>query len=104
MFLTTDNSKNPDYVSKYNKISHCVIYVDINGTKPPNRWGYDFFEFSVFNDEILPAYSPIYISEQEMRTMCLNSGYSCGARILTYYNILYRRCPDDLRLGVTNCF
>ena len=30
MFHTTNNSKNPDYVSKYNMISHCVIYVDIN--------------------------------------------------------------------------
>lgn len=104
MFHTTNNSKNPDYVSKYNMISHCVIYVDINGTKPPNRWGYDLFEFSVFNDEILPAYTSIYTNEKDMRTKCLTSGYSCGAWILTYHNIDYRRCPDDLRLGATNCF
>ena len=104
MFHTTNNSKNPDYVSKYNMISHCVIYVDINGTKPPNRWGYDFFEFSIMADDILPCYAEDRQDEAHIRNRCLNEGFACAAWVLMHHNTAYRRCPDDLRLGATNCF
>lgn len=45
----------PDAVS--NGIYDLDIYVDVNGPKKPNRYGYDFFRFIVYSPLFWPQYS-----------------------------------------------
>lgn len=74
------------------------IFVDINGTKPPNRWGKDFFQFIIGNDGNLypfcsqphnDVYPGIYWtfgdrcgSIGSSKIPAATTGYGCGARIM----------------------
>ncbi len=75
-----------------------VIYVDLNGTKGPNRWGYDLFEFSIQKDNIVPTGANKGSTDRTILSNCLSTGYHCTAWVLRKENILYRRCPQDLQI------
>ena len=80
------------------------IYIDLNGVNPPNRWGYDLFEFELSNDKILPTGSG-GSNDRSILNNCLSYGYHCTAWIVLHHNIDYRRCPDDLLMFErTSCF
>ena len=57
------------------------IYIDINGSKGPNAYGKDFFEFSMNDKGLFPAgYDQ---SENDLKTNCSKDGYKtlCSAKI-----------------------
>lgn len=90
------NTRREELDEKYDRWG--VIYVDLNGTKEPNRWGYDLFEFSIQKDNIVPTGSNKGRTDREILNNCLASGNHCTAWILRKENILYRRCPQDLTI------
>ncbi len=90
--------------SESNKKSLGVLYVDLNGPKGPNKWGYDLFEFAITNDQILPRSLENKLNDRQILNECINTmGYGCSAWVVLKHNIDYRRCPDDLRLGFDSC-
>jgi len=49
----TVSLKDANRSNSYSYLNHCGrIYVDINGTKGPNVYGKDLFEFKIFKDGI----------------------------------------------------
>ena len=87
-----------------NKKSLGVIYIDLNGPKGPNRWGYDLFELAITNDQILPRSLENKLNDEQILSECINTtGYGCSGWVLLKHNLDYIRCPDDLKLGFSSC-
>lgn len=88
-----------------NYINKLYLYVDINGTKGPNRWGYDLFSFYVnsypydnkFNQILLPANTNTSITLTNSNTLCdLNAsdvtgtGFGCAVWIIYKSTVDYK--------------
>lgn len=84
-----------------------MIYVDINGEKPPNQWGYDYFclQFTVKNNGVFltwPRYG--YSMVENSSTFCSRSytgtawerGRACSYWVIRHGNMdyLHRDIPD----------
>lgn len=74
------------------------FYVDINGFKPPNAYGVDFFDFWITNYGILPDGSSF---DTQFENACNSStgtgfGYGCTAWVIYNENMDYLKCPDKL--------
>lgn len=78
-----------DY-SKYGQ-----IYVDVNGEKPPNQVGVDFFYFYLFDNAIVPAGAPRYYGDEFFMEKCVkNAGFGCAAWVIYNENMDYLHCSD----------
>ncbi|MBR1754744.1 type II secretion system protein [bacterium] len=71
------------------------IFYDINGASPPNRWGYDLFEFDGIGANVYPAGIPDISEDFDETCAPKNSlGYGCAAWIIYKENMDYLRCDD----------
>jgi len=63
------------------------VQVDTNGMAKPNRWGYDYYEFTYFEGKgLMPSGNP-QISGNSYKTTCMNTkqtGFGCAYYVLTY--------------------
>ena len=46
------------FKGSYNSTYNAEIFYDINGIKPPNKWGYDLFVFDILGEKIFPVGIP----------------------------------------------
>lgn len=80
------------------------IYVDVNGEKHPNIFGYDIFKFYVVKKSIYPAGldGDTYNS---FENDCLNktSGFGCTAWAVRNSNLDYLHCSDISWGGKLSC-
>lgn len=71
------------------------IYVDINGAKPPNQVGVDFFYFYIFQNTLIPSGAPARFGTQFFIDHCLkDSGFACAAWVVYNGNLDYLYCAD----------
>jgi len=78
-------------------------YVDINGSKGPNKFGYDLFMFYLTMYGIVPAGSQPDIGYRFSSCKTSASGYGCSAWVIYNENMDYLHC-SDLAWGVkTKC-
>lgn len=71
------------------------IYVDINGAKPPNQVGVDFFYFYLFQNTLIPSGAPARFGTQFFIEHCLkDSGFACAAWVVYNGNLDYLYCSD----------
>ena len=77
-----------------------VIHVDINGTKSPNTWGKDRYEFFLTKNRIEPsgmAYSDNTATDMDFLANCAQgNGLGCAAWVLFNENMDYLDCPTKL--------
>lgn len=82
-----------------------TLYVDINGDKPPNQWGRDFFEFRIIGSEIIPTGTQKF--NEQFETTCKDSktqkGYYCAAWVIYNGNMDYLHCDDLSWDGQKKC-
>ena len=64
--------------------------------KPPNQFGYDLFEFELSEDGIY-AYS-----DKEFKQY-INLGWHDSYWVITYKNLDYQRCPNEILAGAMGC-
>ncbi len=84
------------------------IYADINGHKPPNQLGVDFFYWFLVGDRIFPGGVPSCgkygCSPNDFVRNCLNAnGYHCTAWIIYNENMDYLKCSDLSWNGKHKC-
>ncbi len=61
-----------------------TIFVDINNSAPPNKWGEDFFSFSYRNGKLVPGGAPDSTNPYDKACLPKGSpGYGCAFYILT---------------------
>ena len=71
------------------------IYVDINGAKPPNQVGLDFFYFYIFKNTLIPSGAPARFGTKFFVEHCLkDSGFACAAWVVYNGNLDYLYCSD----------
>lgn len=100
IFATLTNSA--DCSVEQHGVKLCgVIYIDINGFKPPNQWGKDFFQLNVTKTGIIPSGAPVF--PNEFNNYCLSGGYSCAAWVIYNENMDYLHCNDLSWGGRTSC-
>ena len=76
----TDENGNTTSILTYNSMQK--VYVDINGTKRPNRLGKDVFIFLIdFNSNVVRSWS--YDSLAFAENNCKTKGESCSTKIIT---------------------
>ena len=77
------------------------IYVDVNGSKEPNKMGKDIFLFYLTKYTVIPA-GTRYDTVRPFDTYCANitnsqdrySGYGCSAWVIENGNMDYLHCTD----------
>ncbi len=80
------------------------IYVDINGAKPPNQVGVDFFYFYIFNNTLIPSGAPArYGTEYFIKHCIQNAGFACAAWVVYNGNLDYLYCNDLTWEGKHQC-
>jgi prepilin-type N-terminal cleavage/methylation domain-containing protein len=90
----------------FNMSDNLQIYVDINGFKPPNQLGKDFFYFFVVNNKIFPGGTPESNIGGDFKAGCLNAtanGTTCAAWVIFNENMDYLHCSDLSWYGKTRC-
>ena len=85
---------------QYNGLGYLgAVYIDINGTKAPNRKGYDIFTFNIGKEGILTKNAKWTYQQQDIAQNCsitLSSDYessdgdSCGRWIMKHNNMDYK--------------
>lgn len=71
------------------------IYVDVNGAKPPNQVGVDFFYFYIFNNTLIPSGAPARFGTEFFVENCIKkAGFACAAWVLYNNNMDYLYCSD----------
>ncbi len=71
------------------------IYVDINGAKPPNQVGVDFFYFYIFGNSLIPSGAPATFGNQFFIDHCIkDAGFACAAWVIYNGNLDYQYCSD----------
>lgn len=74
------------------------VFFDVNGKNPPDKWGYDIFEFDALGYRFLPCGTPgTSISFEEHCKNLLSApttGYGCAAWVINWSNLDYTRCSD----------
>jgi hypothetical protein len=81
------------------------IYVDVNGFKPPNQLGKDFFYFHIKDSRVFPHGAP-EVSATNFKTLCVNAGATgtgCAAWVIFNENMDYLHCDDLSWNGKTKC-
>ena len=78
-----------------------LIYVDVNGIKPPNTWSKDVFGFYLTNDDITPMGTTLETA-YNFNPDCYNSGLGCTAWVLLNENLDYLKC-EGLDWSNTKC-
>lgn len=88
-----------------NPFSYGVVYIDTNGNKGPNKWGYDLFQFDFYKNKLIPSvgFQKEELDETGNLNDCLSFGYACSRWIVTYGNMDYLHCPDKLLTGAKSC-
>ena len=86
------------------------IYVDINGFKSPNRRGYDFFYFYLWNDgKLMPGgWEPTFAAkDKNFKSELANKTGDTGTRFANWIiekgNMEYLRCDDLSYSGKSKC-
>ncbi len=83
----------------------CFLYrIDVNGYKPPNKWGVDMFTFDATKTGIYPegmAGSSVLLADYTFENYCANTsnteqGRGCAAWVIYNENMDYLKCPDKL--------
>ena len=94
MFILNDGSAVAILVGNNNK-NEGGFYYDINGTKPPNQFGKDIFQFSFDNtNKLLPGgYTE---DNKNALSNCLVGGFTCANWIIKNGNMDYLHCPTYL--------
>lgn len=83
-------------------VNFAQIYIDINGHKPPNKLGVDFFYWFIMPDRIFPGGVPSCGKygtcklDDFIRGCTNDNGYSCTAWAIYNENMDYLHCPDKL--------
>lgn len=83
-----------------------VIYVDINGLKGPNTWGYDLFPFYIAKDGIVPYGTKTDTSttfDNGCKDKTIAAGTGCTAWVMYNENMDYLRCSTLSWDGPTKC-
>lgn len=75
-----------------------VVYIDVNGSKPPNVHGKDLFGFDITKHGIFP--SPL--SKGRIND-CVTIGYSCSGWVISHKNLDYLYCPQKIKNGASSC-
>lgn len=74
------------------------IYIDTNGTKPPNQWGKDLFLFYFYQNKLLPVGNNSNQGGLTFDNSCKDksssTGWSCAAWVLYNENMDYLHCSD----------
>lgn len=84
------NASSAGGYSKYGQ-----IYVDINGAKPPNQVGVDFFYFYIFDNAIVPSGAPKTYGDEFFMEKCIKkAGFACAAWVIYNENMDYLHCTD----------
>ena len=84
-----------EYSHNKGKKKYAVIYYDTNGAKPPNRFGYDLFQFDLSDDGI-------YVNEKDFKAHITNGFYD-SYWVITHKNLDFQRCPIELQRGALGC-
>ena len=84
------------------------IYADINGHKPPNQLGVDFFYWFIVGDRIYPGGVPSCgkygCNPQKFITGCAKAnGYDCTAWVIYNENMDYLKCDNLSWEGKHKC-
>lgn len=101
---TYSNKDNPEL--NYGFSHSFQIFVDINGPKSPNRWGYDIFEFDEHGGKIVPCGAPSVAGMPVFEHHCAkknSSHYACAAWIVLNENRDYLHCEDLSWNGKKKC-
>lgn len=77
--------------------------IDLNGSKKPNTYGKDIFEFFITKEGIVPAGDTGFNknSPYSFNSGCVNNaapmnGVDCTAWVIRNENVDYLKCPDEL--------
>lgn len=80
------------------------IYVDINGAKPPNQVGIDFFYFYIFKNALIPSGAPARYGNALFVEKCIKkAGFACAAWVIYNENMDYLHCQDLTWEGKKRC-
>ena len=85
------------------------VFYDINGTKEPNQWGKDLFQFYAAYEHIAPAGLPSGAYSFDSNTFdntCTSvaqSGYGCAAWLVYKGNMDYLHCSGLSWNGKNKC-
>lgn len=85
------------------------VFVDINGNKNPNQFGYDFFSFYITKYGVIPRGislqddSDNYSFKNNCRDAKNQSGYSCSGWVIYNENMDYLHCDDLSWDGKKTC-
>lgn len=93
----------------YDGIYRLWVFIDTNGPKPPNKWGYDFYEFKVNStnfspNNVGPSYPRVLVpdytnrngalSAQGCNNTGLTSGDGCASWVIYNENLDYKYVND----------
>ncbi len=83
-----------------------IIYYDINGIKPPNTYGKDFFFFYLTNQNIMPCGTEdetLYTFNNNCVNVRNQAGVGCTAWVIFNENMDYLHCDDLSWNGKHKC-
>ena len=78
MYWDTDTNGNT--VAKFN--TYQTVFVDLNGTKPPNTFGKDVFYFTISFTENVVRPNGYNTSKSTINATCQTTGLYCAAKII----------------------
>ncbi len=81
--------------------------VDLNGSKKPNTYGKDIFEFDIIKSGVIPA-GTFEAADTSFEGKCINyshrmGGIGCTAWVIMNENMDYLHCTDLSWTGKTKC-
>lgn len=68
------------------------IYVDLNGVKGPNRYGYDAFVFIINKNKIVPYKNAQYCNLTNDKNQPVPNGVGCTCWVISHENLDYQKC------------
>lgn len=102
MLISNSGPEGENRGKKQLKQTYSIIYVDVNGIKPPNTWGTDLFGFYLTKQDIVPigtdreTYYPF-------DTSCYNNGLGCTIWVIQNENLEYLKCKNLKLNGKKKC-
>jgi type II secretory pathway pseudopilin PulG len=79
------------------------LYIDINGEKPPNRYGQDMFWFYLAKNSIIPVGTQGETYWPANANCFKTHGHCASAWVIYNENMDYLHCPDELSWNKTKC-
>lgn len=94
MIIANSGGENGEYRGE-KQLAHTysIIYIDINGPKPPNTWGTDLFGFYLTKKDVVPMGSHAETCYTFKRD-CYGSGLGCTAWVILNENLDYLKCKN----------